>query len=277
MEKYKKISKNITWFDKIAVLVFLTIVLGVFGFFYRKSQYVDIKIRVTDKDVLYAWNNPQNWFANRFVVGDSEKDLLGNDIAKITNVESYNIDNYTKAVYLNINIKATYDPRTRQYSARGKKLSFGTPVKFSMNGVSFDGLVVDPPHSSQDTNTSFVISEVFIRGIQSDSAGKTFVEPEVLSQIKQGDVIESSSGVKFAEVLNVKLTSAEHVTQDSNGRLYLRYDPLYKDARVLVRFKVKSVGNEKYIFNDYPLRIGSKPALTFKDKFIVGEIVKINN
>lgn len=277
MEKYKKLIAKITLFDKIALFVFLTIVVSVFGFFYRRSEYVNIKVRVTDKDILYALNNPQNWFANRFVAGDSEKDLLGNDIAKITDVESYNIDNYTKAVYLNIDLKATYDPRSKQYSARGKKLAFGTAVKFNMKGVSFDGLVVDPPKYEQNAAPVYVDAEVLIRGIHSDAVGKTFVEPEVLLQLKPGDTVESSAGGKFAEILKVRISNSEHVTTDSLGRLHLRYDPLYKDARLTIRFKVKKIGNEMYIFNDYPFRIGGKPALTFKDKFVVGEIVKIAN
>lgn len=277
MKNIKNILKKITNFDKIVISVFVILLLVIFSFFYRKSEYVDIRVRVTDQDILYSLNNPQNWYANRFSKGDVERDILGKVMAEIKNVEIYSVDNFTKATYLDITVKATYDTRTKLYSARGKKLVFGTPVRFSLSGVSFDGVVTEPPNSEfhKDEVVSKRKINVLVRGVNED--GREFIEPQVLASLKVGDQINDSQGNTKAKIDKITLTPAERVVQDDKANLFLRYDPLYKDAHIVLEVVAKNRGGDSYIFNDFPLRLGSKVALAFGKTFVQAVIVGLDS
>ena len=277
MKIIKGLLKNFSWFDYSALLVILIVALVVFFFFYRKSEYVDIRIKVTDQNVLYAWNYPQNWYANSFKKGDVERDVLGRVITEIKNVESFNIDDLRKAVYLDLRVRATYDSRTKLYSARGKALNFGSPVRFSLSGVTFDGIVTEFPNSELQENLIIDSKkvDVLVRGIQETEKGKEFVEPEVVDSIKVGDKIVDSNSRLLAEVLEIETNLAERVTEDDRGNLLLRHDPFYKDALITLNLRAKTVNNESYVFDDFPLRLGKEVELTFSDVFVKGKIIKI--
>lgn len=278
MKRLKKILKNFSWFDYSALLVVLIVALIAFFFFYRKREYVDIRVKITDQNVLYAENRPQNWYADRFKEGDVERDVLGRVITEIKNVERYSIDNFEKAVYLDLKVAATYDSRTKTYSARGKTLNFGSPVRFNLSRISFDGLVTETPNSQYQDNLTISRkkADVRVRAIQEkDEGGIDYVEPESLQSIEAGDKITSSNGEVLAEVVDIRVTPAERVVQDDRGNLYLRYDPIYKDALITLDLRAKTLGDETYVFDNFPLRLDSEIGLAFPKVFVKGKIVRI--
>ena len=131
MGRIRKFAKKLTYFDIGIIAIVVALGLGFFSFFYRKAEYVNIRVKVTDQDVLYVRTQPATWYANRFEVGDVERGALGREISRIVGVETFNVTSRRKAVYLNLRVRATYDTRTKLYSARGKPLIFGTPVRFN--------------------------------------------------------------------------------------------------------------------------------------------------
>lgn len=279
MKISKKLFKSFTWFDYAALAVVLVVLLMAFFFFYRKSETVDIRVKITDQNVLYARSYPQNWYANSFKKGDVERDVLGRVITEIKNVESFSIDDLRKAVYLDLEVKANYDSRTKVYSARGKPLTFGTPVRFNLSGVTFDGIVTEFPNSGLQDNLEITYrqADVLIKGEQKTEDGIEFTEPKVLESIKTGDKIIDSNGKILAEVVSIQITPATKVTQDSGGNLRLRSDPYYKDALITLSLRTKIINGEAYIFDDFPLRKGKEIALTFADVFVKGQIVGLDS
>jgi len=277
MKILKKLFKSFTWFDYSALIIIAIVLFIAFFFFYRKSEYVDIRIKVTDQNVLYAQTYPQNWYANSFRKGDIERDLLGRVITEIIGVESFNVDNTEKAVYLDIRVKATYDSRTKLYSARGKNLTFGTPVRFNLSEVTFDGIVTEFPNSEIQENLIVIYkrADVLVKGEQKTKEGIEVIEPQVLESIEKGDKIVDSNGRLLAEVIDIKINPAEKITQDERGNVYLKRDPYYKNARITLNLRTKVVNGESYIFDDYPLRMGKEISLIFSDVFVKGQIVDI--
>src|SRR3990170_1979301 len=117
MKAIKKLLQSLTYFDIGVILVLAILSIAFFSFFYRKAEYVNIRVKVTDKEVLYAWSQPQNWYAERFEIGDVEKDALGRVISEIVGIERFNVDSQRKAVYLDLKVRAVYDSRSKLYSA----------------------------------------------------------------------------------------------------------------------------------------------------------------
>jgi hypothetical protein len=265
-----KIFKNkITYFDLILGVIFVVVMISLFLFFYRKNTFVNIRVKITDQDILYAATNPQNWYANRFEVGDAERDQLGRVVTEIKNVETFNVDGDRKAVYLDIRIKAVYDERTKIYSAKGTNLIFGNTIRFYFSKVSTNALITESPTNLSQSNLKITNKTVtaILRG--------DLIEPEVLKKIKAGDTITDSNGNTLLKVLNINLLPAQKITQNSQGDLLLRYSPFYKD--MLITFSVRTIEykGEIYVFDNMLLRIGRTLPLNFNFESIYPTVIDI--
>jgi len=262
MKFVKRIRSKLTYFDIGIILIIVVLGLGFFFFFYRKAEDVNIRVKVTDQDVLYVRTQPATWYANRFEVGDVERDTLGREISRIVGVETFNVRSNRKAVYLDLRVRATYDTRTKLYSARGRPLIFGTPVRFNFSKVTFDGIVTDFPNSEYQENLQVKETKVVAlsRGFKPQEIPG---EPLILGSVKRGDKVVDSNGNVLAEVLDVKVRPAERVTQTDRGELLLRRDPLYKDGLFTLKIRTKIFDNEPFMFDNIPLKIGEVVPLNF--------------
>lgn len=278
MKWARRFLKNLTPFDYLGLLIVVVILIASYFFFYRKSQYVNIRVRVTDLNVLYAGNNPKFWYADRFRVGDVEKDTLGRVLTQVIDVDTFDFDKESRAVYLDLSVKATYDSRTKLYSLRGKPLVFGIPITFNLSGITFQGIVTEFPNSEFQKSLQIKesLAKVVVRGINENAIDdKRFTEPTALESIKKGDKITNSRGIILAEVIEVVSKPAQRITLDDRGNLLLRHDPYYKDAFITLRLRTKVVNNTSYVFDYLPLRLGEEVPLTFKTTFVKGEIIQI--
>lgn len=269
MKLIKIIKNKITLFDIVLGVFLLVFLIAVVLFLDRKTQYVDIRVKVTDQDVLYSRTNPATWYANRFNVGDSEKNELGRPIAQITNVETYNTTADTKAVYLNINVRAVYDKMSQTYSAKGTSLIFGNTLKFSFPNVSFSGLIIESP------TTSNPVSPIEQKKIVVLQRGIDAIEPVILQKIKVGDEIIDSMGNILAHVESVSFLASPRITQTYQGDLLLRNDPYYKDAFITLTVRVKKYNNEYFLFDNVPLKLGVNVPLNFSYESIYPVIIDI--
>jgi len=274
MKLIKRLLRRISTFDLAAVAVIFALMAGFFLFFYRRPEYVDIRVKITDKDVLYAITQPTAWYANRFIEGDVEKDVLGRKITEIKNVESFNTSSDKKAVYLDLTVRATYDTRTKLYSVKGKPLVFGTALRFNLSTITFDGIVTEFPNSQYQKNLQ-IKDTTIVAILRGRIPEQKPVEPRTLESIKVGDKILDSNSNVLAEVLAVEISPAERVTETSTGQLLLRRDPFYKDATLTLKVRKKVLSGEKFIFDNIPLKIGEEVPLNFENLSIKPVIIKI--
>jgi hypothetical protein len=266
--KLLKFKNKIGYFDILLGVAFLVIVFVFYLFFYRKVQYVNIRVKVTDQNVLYAGTNPKTWYANRFEVGDSELDELGNVISKITNIKSFNMSADSKAVYLDIKIKAVYDRRTQLYSAKGTNLSFGNVIKFNFPNVTFSGLVTESPNTINQKD--LVIEKKRVTLLQRGG-----FEPQVLEKIQKGDKITDSEGNVLLEVIDTVVKPAQQITQNDQGDLLIKYNPYYKDMVITTDVAIKKYRGDDFAFDNIPLRLGYSLPLNFSYTSIWPIIVDI--
>ena len=279
MGTVQKLLRKISVFDFVLLCIGVFLFFGFFFFFYRKAEYVNIRVKVTDQDVLYAKTQPETWYANRFEVGDVERDTLGRVISEIVGVERFNVTSRLKAVYLDLKVRATYDTRTKLYSARGKPLIFGTPVRFNFSTITFDGIVTEFPKSEYQKNLRVENMKVVVlqRWIRPDGVTGVTVEPTTIQSIKKGDKIYNSSGEVLAEVLEVKIRQAERTVETDRGELLLRYDPIYKDGIYTLNIRARVFNDEPFVFDNIPVKLGEVLPLNFPDVSLFPVIVEIQS
>lgn len=250
MKKIRTFLTKVSVFDFIFFALVVVLSLSLFLFFKRSVDTVTIRVKVTDHDVLYAKNDPYNWYATRIEVGDTEKDSLGRVISEIVNVESFNTSAVHKVVYVDIKTRAVYDKRRNIYSARGKNLAFGTPMRFGFSRVVVDGIVTEFPGSQNQGNLK--VGKAVVSFLQREVEGST------ANFVKKGDKIYDSNGSLLLELKNVVVKNSESlrlITTEKSG-LFLRKDPVFKDVEGEVEVVTKTYNGEVYIFDDIPLKVG---------------------
>jgi hypothetical protein len=244
----RSIFKNIKVFDIIVVILLGLGGVTFFLFFYRKAAYVNIRVKVTDQEVLYQHTEPHTWYANRFRIGDAELDVLGRKTTEVIKVQTFNVDSQNKAVYLDLKVRATYDSRSKTYSSRGQNIVFGAPIRINLSNITFDGFVTEFPGSEdhEKVKTGHAVVEALGRS----------AEPAVAQSIKKGDQIFDSNNNILAEIIDVQTKPAEQVTQTSSGDLLLKSNPLYLDMSLKVKVSTKSINGELFMFDNLPVKIG---------------------
>lgn len=266
---------QITLLDIFAIALFAFILITTFLFFYRRGEFVTIRVKVITNEVgIYTRVYPPSWFANRFEVGDQEIDALGRTTAEIVNIDRYNISSDRVATFLDIKLKTTYNSRTKQYTTKGKSLVYGAPLRFTLSKVTFDSFVTETPQQSKQKEEAKYVT-VIARGRGIDTILDNTVEPDVYQSIKKGDRIYNSNKTLLAEVLDATLIPAERVTQTNLGYLTLQRDPLYKDIMLVLSIRSSTINGEPYMFDSQPIKIGEHVPLNFSHTSISPIIVKI--
>lgn len=240
LQKYLKVQDII-----LLVLVFGTATFFFF-FFYRKAEFVEVKIKVTDQDVLYATTLPKPWYANQFETGDTEIDAIGNIITELIDVETVPVSKSETAVYLTLNVKATYNTRTDRYTVKGRDLIFGAPIRFNLGMVTFDGIVVDFPGLKESDSYEYRIVTALVRS----------VEPYVAESIHIGDQVINNRGEVLIELVDIDVTSADMVVTTDSGEVLLQKSPLHKDVIVKAKVRVKKVKDLIFLLEDLPFGVG---------------------
>lgn len=269
--KNKFLSKLISSIKLIdlVIILFLLLFAGVaFMFFYRKSDYIQIRVKVTNQEVLEAFHIPNNMYALHFVEGDIEKDSLGNVISEIVNVDVYPLYLNNSAVFVDLKVKATYDSRTESYSSRGQEIAYGAPVRFALSNVVFDGYVVDFPDKKMSAEIAEKKAAISLR--------TRMVEPEQIEALEEGLSFTDVKGNEVFYIDKIRGSNAQIVTTDSRGFSYLRYHPFLKDVDITIITNLQKINSKYYLHEHESLSIGQNITLSVGPNFLSGTITAIS-
>ncbi len=276
--------------DYVLFVVLGAVLIGVFIFLFRKTEFVELRVKVTDRDLLYARTQPLSWFANRFQIGDVEKDALGRINSQIVDVESFDVsqprelrgdyfsDSNTiprKVVYLTIQTRAVYDSRSKAYSIKGQKLAFGTPLQFNFSTIQFDGLVTDVNNIQDIYETEVVELEAKLLYPSREYSDVYGVLPEIADAVKVGDKILDSNKNVLVKIESNEIVPARRIVITDMGQPLEVTDPVLKDVTYTILLKTKVFRNEIYAFDDIPVKIGSVLPLNFDHISVFPTITKL--
>jgi hypothetical protein len=254
MKKILSTLKKLNPFDVFMIIIALSILFGFFFFFYRRAEYITIQVKVTNQEVLYAATLPKNSYSRYFTVGDVERDAVGRVISEVIDVESYPVSSENQAVYLTLKVRSTFDTRTKTYSARGKTLMYGTPMRFNLSSVTFDGFVTQVPNTSVSHKQKIMLVQAVSR----------YVEPATAKVIKAGDTIINSKNEVLIKITSVRVEPAIQVTTNISGDLLERRNPYFKDIYLDMEVLVDEFNNKDLVLLD-------------EIKFQVGAVVPFSN
>lgn len=238
----------------IFVIIVCIVIIGIFYIvFNRYVTTVVVRFKITDDSPLYAKTLPGNEYASHFMVGDTEKDELGRTISEIVGIESYKINPDQTVVYLDIKMKAVYNPRKKQYSSQGKNIAFGETFLFSFSKIKFRALAVDFP-GFLDKKT-IKPTKTIIRAQLRDSSryfSDTYgIQPFIANAVKKNDIVTNSKGDILLKILDVSIKPATR-TIINNTNAYQQLDPELKDVYYTIELSTKRLDDQMYMF-DYQL------------------------
>lgn len=244
----KKLGKKLHPFD-ILFITATVIALIVFYFvFKRETVFITIRAKMIDKDE----------YTIGYINGDKEVDDLGRTVSEIVNVDSYKVSPFQQAVYLDIKLKVTYNPRTGVYSAKGKDILFGETFTFAFSKARFKGTIVDLPGLSKALK---ILDKKTIVKAQIRYEDRSFSDiygvPEFFADaVKNGDTVVDTKGNILATILDVKKNPAKRVFVTSGGQSTIIDDPVLKDVYFTVELATKEVNGKLYMFDYKPMLIG---------------------
>lgn len=276
------IMKNIarlSWFDRAIIIAFLILASAFFVFLFRKVTYTTIKLRLTERDVLYTYNAPPSWFVNLFKPGMTEKDFLGRPEAKIIDVYSYDNPNgppnNQKIIYLTITLKTVYSKKKNTYTYKGDPLIVGGPLRINFDKILAHGLIVEMQGLQNNYQTKSVTIKVQIKDFNPVFLETSGIDQDLADAIRVGDRVRDSSGDTIAEILEKEVRPARKTTIDFYGNPHETIDPRRKDVYLTLRIKAKEINDELYFFDDIRIKINSVIFLNFPNVTISPTITDI--
>lgn len=277
MKKIVKFFKSFKAFDFVITFLLIFLAIAFFLFFFRQSKFLTVKMKITEKNVLYASTTPPSWFVYLFKEGMVEKDGFGRVNAQVADVYFYDTTPTNKAVYLTIKLRTTYNNRSREYKYKGTTVAVGEGLRINLEKILVEGLIVEVeglenPYEEVYFQVKARLMENTTSSVFSETTG---VEPFVAESIKIGDKVFDSSGKLMAEVVEKEVLPAQKNTFDDKGNVYSKTDPRKKDVFLKLKVRAKKINNEFYFFDDIRIKVGQSLPLHFPNISLYPVITEI--
>jgi len=275
----RQTPKKVSLFDLALIILIIGIVLAAAFLFFRRTKQFEVVVKITSKNVLYAWDTPPNWFAEYFKEGMVAKDSLGRKTAEIKKIYRYDTGPNNKALYLTLNLKADYAWGSGKFSFEGNPLIIGAPIKIEFPNILIDGLITH----IEGLDNSMVMRDMIVE-TQIMNYDQVFPETNGINSfeaeaITVGEEVKDSLGNTLITVLDKKIDPAKKIVTDANGRVFVQPDPLKKDVYLTLKLRVMEKDNldkkEYYLFDDTRIMIGSSVPLHLKNISFYPVVTKI--
>jgi hypothetical protein len=257
-KKLKQVINKLTLLDFLVILIFLSGLLLFFFFFRRQEIFINARFKVTDEDALYARTNPSVQYAYSFTPGDIEKNELGQTIAEIISVDSYDLNPTTRVAIVDLKLKVVYNPLKKQYTLDGKPIVFGSSFNFAFSQVSFKGMVVDFPGLTQKEVVEKRIVMAQNRWDSQYFSDTSGVPEYIANAVKIGDEAKNINGTTLVKVLDVTIQPAKRTVVTAAGDTKVIQDPLRKDVFYKLEVTTKRIGDEVFMFDYQKFGIGEQ-------------------
>lgn len=280
IQREKKLENLLRYknrFIDFGILALLSLVAVLFLFFIlRKSEYVQITLRVTSSDSLrdHDYNRTPQWYVEALQPGRSSKDLLGRPTVTVEDIYYYQTFTNSDTVFVVLTIKSIYNSNTNEYSYNGNRLAVGQFTDFTVDGILVEG-VVQKIGSDQikeadqvEQRTSYTITGEF-EFIHNEKKEEYTVEYEGIrpyfhSGIETGITLKDSKGRTYVEITDVQKKPA-YKKFPYQGAVVTVLDP--DRMRVSARAEVAAdmINSEPYFAGVHPLRKGEIIPFYFDD------------
>jgi hypothetical protein len=250
----------------LPLFLIIAIVLALFigKVLLQKDEYVEAELFASGGE--WWWDNPEPpyWLADPIVPGAKEYDPQGNVLVEVLDVKKFEVGD-RKMLWMKVKLRVTPADKSKQFRFRREPLQVGSVVYISPNNVRVFCNVM----WVQGTDTDREESEKIVTLKEYD------VFPWLTEQIQVGDTMKDDSGTVLAEVLEKREELAEVTTNDINGNVLVKRNPLRRDITLRIKLKTTKSRNIEYFSYFQPLKVGFYIWLPFSKVNISGNLISI--
>lgn len=247
---------HLTLFDiaLIGTLIMVLLIAGIILF--RKNEFVDLTMRITNNNVLYSDHNPPLWYAYTLKKGSTEKDSIGRIQSEIINVQMYPLEPGNKAVFVNLRLNAVYNKSKQQYSYKGKPLLIGSGLRVELQNHLIEGVITDIANQSIPREEKTIILKAKVIDTNPVYGETEGVSQYIADAININDSVVDYQNNKILTIIDKKVVPSERYTFNSAGGILLNTDPKRVDVYLTLKTKVRHILNEDYFMGLIRIRVG---------------------
>jgi len=248
------IIQKLNFFDYLVfVAIILILLLLTHNRLERETRWIDVRLSIEKPDWWYKGNLPAYWYGQNLQVGDIAYDSFGSKVAEIESVDSFDLGDKGRKIYINMKVQADFNKSKDQYIYEFKPLVSGSSIVVNFSKTQVKGLVVALENQLPIKYHHKTIT------IQS-----RWLTPEITNAVNVGDKIFDAVGGTVAEVLSTESTVAlGYEFSDIRAKNLPAYNPMYRHLIATVRVKAFSVSDLEYYIDETPLKLGQKIDLYF--------------
>ncbi len=249
----------------------LTLVFALFKSTASETQYIYVKVKVSQGFWWASTSKPSPWYAKAIKKGDIEYNILGKPTAEILEVRYYSVFSKNEPtenkydIYLTIKLAADYNNRTQKYVFKRSNITISSPIELETQSTQITGTVIDV--SEQEFADEYIEKTIFLT--------KNFAHPWEYEAIKVGDSYFDGEEIVF-EVLGKNQVATSEIKTDYYGNLL----PSTIDAtsHIVIKAKVKvRIDNEELLFGEERIlnsgaRLTVNTSIFNYSDFVVGKI-----
>lgn len=241
----------------ILLVLFLVPVIIVWLFLSRSKERIVVRYKVIADS---TWTSPINFeYAKNFSVGDAEYNELGFKTSEIVAINKYPIDTYTVNLILDIEQDATYNPRKKMFSSKGRAIVFGEPTIFVMNSQKFKAMPIEILESNFDTKSferkKITLSTQLWR--ESRDFSEVFGENNQIATSLVQDFKNGNLSVDHLNLIDVSAQPAERLTLDQGGSPKVVKDPFYSDVFLTFELDALVDDDQLIVYEEIPIHVGA--------------------
>lgn len=190
---------------------------------------------------------------------------FGEKVAEITNVENFDVGAYTRRLYVDVQLKGSYDKKRKIYLYNFQALQIGKPIDLTFGKNNVRGLITyinDPKIDYTQKKISVMIHKT---------------RPWIADSYTPGMEMKDSLGRVLARIDTVRTTLAQYYEfSDIRGKTILVVDPDFRDITLDLTIATFRSGDTAYFIDRAAIKIGEKIWFQFPNAAIRdAEITKI--
>lgn len=268
--------------DVLSLFLVLFVAAGAYFFLSRKTEYLNITIRLLNQDTpeyIVDSNQSKAWYTEQIKKGKSQKNQLGETLIEITDVYSYPNGYVYNDVYVTLKIKATQNKITKQYIYEGSPLLIHDIKSFKIQDLLVNGEIIDLTNKPRETKKFQVTFKLNDKRVGYDFANNSEsmidgVENYISNLIKEGLTIKDSENNNIIAVNKVEKSPGKRILATEKGLTSIT-DPSRTSVIVYADLVAEKINDHYYYRKEEPIMVDEKIYLTFDQITVSGIITSI--
>lgn len=281
LKKYfSKKTKKLSSLDILGLFLIFFITASAYLFLGRKTQYLEITIRLFNHDAPEYYldsNQPKAWYIEHIQPGKVQKSSLGENLVEITDVYSYPNGYIYNDVYVTLKLKTAKNKITQQYIYEGSPLLIHDVRTFRIQDVLISGEIIDLDKQETELTKLLITFELTSKNIDSDTRGIVRgVDNYIANLVHDGLTIKDSKNQTLVKVISVEKQPGgiDLFTPTGVQRVI---DPNRTHIVIQTELFAEKINNFYQYRKEEQLIVDDSIYLTFDGFTTIGKIIAIQN